>query len=203
MPTLQYQAYGLAIESQLEFPELPLLGSDASSNAMDPVGIRYGDVPAALENPTGQGVLYQASAQQFLLKMDGVARYLVRQGNEILVQPAAGSLESDVRVFLLGSCMGALLHQRGLLVLHASGIGTEQGAWLFTGHSSSGKSTLLGEFLRRGYKMLVDDVCAVTGDPAGTPMVQPAYPRTRVWADVARKLGLEVTGLSRTRPAME
>lgn len=90
-----------------------------------------------------------------------------------------------------------------MLVLHASGIGTEKGAFLFTGPSGIGKSTLLGELLRRGHSMLVDDVCSITPDAAGYPIVQPAYPRTRVWADTARHLAVETEGLERTRPEME
>lgn len=197
----RYQAYNLAFTSELLFPEfLPL---EQRETPCPPITIRYGAVPADLVDPVGRGVLYQATANQFLLKMDGIARYLVRNGNEIVVQPAEGSLESDVRVFLLGSCLGALLHQRGVLVLHASGIGTQKGAFLFTGPSGMGKSTLLGELLARGHSMLVDDVCAITPDSAGDPIVQPAYPRTRVWADTAKKLVLETAGMERTRPEME
>jgi len=199
----QYRAYNLPILSELEFPEFLLQTPDVSLFATPPIRVCYGATPAALENPTGRGVLYQASANQFLLKLDSVARYLVCNGNEIVVEPAPGSLASDVRVFLLGSCLGALLHQRGVLVLHASGIGGETGAFLFTGPSGIGKSTLLGELLRRGHKMLVDDVCAVTPDGAGYPIVQPAYPRTRLWADSARKLMVETADLDRTRPDME
>ena len=71
---------------------------------------------------------------------------------------AEGSLGSDIRVFLLGSCLGALLHQRGVLALHASAIETDQGAVLFMGDSGMGKSTTLQAFIKRGYKMLADDI---------------------------------------------
>ncbi len=206
--TVMYTAYELPIASELPFPELLLLpagkndGEDKNDDS-PVVHIRLGAVPDALENPTGEGVLYQASADQFLLKLDDVARYLVQNGNEIIVEPAPGALESDIRVFLLGSCFGALLHQRGLLVLHASAIRTEAGAALFCGPSGIGKSTLLGELLNRGYPMMVDDVCAIIVDEAGVPMVLPGYPRTRLWADSARKLAVETEGLERTRPSLE
>lgn len=198
-----YKAYDLLIKSEMVLPEFLTFGDAESTTGSSSVTIRFGDVPAALEDPTGQGVLYQTSANRFLLKMEGVARYLVEGGNEIVVQPAPGSLESDVRVFLLGSCFGALLHQRGVLVLHASGIGNEKGAFLFVGQSGIGKSTLLGELLRRGHRMLVDDVCAAVPDATGYPVIQPAYPRTRMWADTASKLKVETTRLDRTRPNME
>jgi hypothetical protein len=201
-----YQAYQLTIRADFPFPEflpaVPPLGG-ADSDAPPDVVIRYGAVPATLEGATGKGVVYQTTAKQFLLAMDGVARYLVQDGNEIIVEPAPAGLESDVRVFLLGACIGALLHQRGMLVLHAGAVHTDRGAVLFTGPSGSGKSTLLGELLRRGHTMMVDDVCAVVLDPAGAPMVLPGYPRTRLWADAAEKLEHDIGDMVRTRPAME
>lgn len=202
-----YCAYNLIVQSEFPLPELlPMSAGDGSPEraaTLPVVHIRQGDVPTGLEQATAQGVLYQASANQFLLKLDRIARYLVRNGNEIIIQPATDALASDIRVFLLGSCFGALLHQRELLVLHASGIQTERGALLFCGPSGIGKSALLGELLKRGYPMVVDDVCAVTVDGTGQPMVLPAYPRTRLWADSAKALQIDTEGLERTRPTME
>ena len=195
-----YKAYQLNVHAEFPIPEF--LESKETSAVPDVV-IRHGALPAALENVTGKGVLYQATASQFLLTIHDVARYLVQNGDEIIVEPYPGSLESDVRVFLLGSCVGALLHQRGLLVIHAGAIHTDKGAVLFTGHSGCGKSTLLGELMRRGYKMMVDDVCGVVLDSAGTPLVLPGYPRTRLWSDAAHKLEQDVSALERTRPSME
>ena len=165
--------------------------------------VNYGDVPENLEQVLGQGVLYQASANQFLLKMDDIAHYLIQNGNEIIVQPQANSIPSDIRVFLLGSGIGALLHQRGLLVLHAAAFYTELGAVLFCGVSGSGKSTLLGEFLRRGYSMMVDDVCAIVVDAQKKLTVLPGYPRTRLWLDSVKKLDQDIEQMVRTRAKME
>jgi hypothetical protein len=201
-----YQAYQLTIRAEFPIPEFlpavpPVGGSDP--DAPPDVIIRYGAVSATLEGATGRGVLYQAASSRFLLAMDEVARYLVQDGNEIIVEPASGGLASDVRVFLLGSCLGALLHQRGMLVLHAGAVHTDQGAVLFTGPSGSGKSTLVGELLRRGHTMMVDDVCALALGPAGAPLVLPGYPRTRLWADAAEKLEHDIGGMVRTRPELE
>lgn len=195
-----YQAYGLKIQSDRELPELPV--AESSARPAD-VQIRRGEVPEKLHDPTSKGVVYEASADLFLLKMRDIARYLVRNGNEIVIQPSANSSESDVRVFLLGSGFGALLHQRQFLVMHAGTIYTAGGAVLFCGPSGIGKSTLLGEMLRRGYKMMVDDVCGVKLDSAGNPVAVPGYPRTRLWADSAAKLDVDTTNLERTRPTLE
>lgn len=198
----RYRAYGVAVVSDIDLPEfVPWDGHDRPT-AGPPISIRLGHVPSSLTGAAGDAYL-QARSDAFVLTIDGVARYLVRDGAEIVIEPAAEASEHDVRVYLLGSCLGGLLHQRGLLVLHASAIASEHGATLLCGHSGSGKSTLLGALLRRGHRMLVDDVCAIIVDGAGRPVVHPAYPRTRLWADAAQKLGQDVAGLPRTQRSMD
>ena len=165
--------------------------------------IAEGDFPDELPEALESSRVHQVNAEAFLLRVDGVGRYLVRDGREILIDPDPVASAHDVRVYLLGTCLGALLHQRGYLVLHASGIATDGGAVLFAGASGAGKSTLLAEMLRRGYKMIVDDVCAVRFDTAGQPMVVPSYPRTRLWADAAARFAIDTTNLPRTRSSWD
>jgi hypothetical protein len=197
--SLRYRAYGLWFRSDIELPEMV----EASAAGPSHVQIRLGTVPETMENAASSGVLYQAGEQRFLLRMDRVARYLVEDGTAITVEPDAGSLASDVRVFLLGSCLGALLHQRGVLALHASAIQTDAGAVLFAGPSGIGKSTTLGALLARGYRMLSDDIAGIVLDDAGAPVVVPAFPRTKLWADAARALGHDISNLQRVRPQQE
>jgi hypothetical protein len=198
-----YNAYGLTIASSLEILEMPLAGDRASQDA--DVVIRLGKVPAELAEPVAQAKGYQASVSELLLEIEDVGRYLVSDGRAITVEPAPTATNHDVRVFLLGTCFGALLHQRGALVLHASGIGTARGAVLFAGGSGAGKSTLLAELMGRGYKMMVDDVSAITRSPqnGGTLVVMPSYARTRLWGDAAAHLEVDTTNLHRTRSHMD
>ena len=195
MPT--YTAYHLVIESEFACPEL------VPASGHPDVVIRIDEVPDRLEPDGITGAVYQSDAARFLLNIDGVARYLVSDGREIRVQPAASATWSDVRVFLLGSCLGALLHQRGLLALHASAVSTKIGGVLFCGPSGAGKSTLLSALLQRGYSMLADDATALTVSPSGDVSIVPAFPRTRLWADAALKLGKELAGLNRIRPSVQ
>ncbi|MEM7116765.1 MAG: hypothetical protein AAF614_30310 [Chloroflexota bacterium] len=194
-----YTTYGLRITSQLELPEfLP-------SQATEPIDvtIRMGKVPLSLPSPKGKGILYEANEQQFLLKIDHIARYFVQAGNSITIDPRPEALSSDIRVFLLGSCLGALLHQRGIFALHASAINTTHGAVLFTGPSGIGKSTLLNAFLQQGYKMLADDIAAIFIAKDQTPMIMPAFPRTKLWEDSAQALQIDTATLARTRPKLK
>jgi hypothetical protein len=132
-----------------------------------------------------------------------MVQVLVRNGNEIVIERQAEVEDQMVRLLLIGTGAALLLHQRGLLPLHASAIVTPTGAALFMGHSGVGKSTLLNEFLHRGYPMLAEDLAAVRLDGDGTPWVEPGVQITKLWADSAAALGQATDGLQRVLPQVE
>ncbi len=94
-----------------------------------------------------------------------------------------------MRLFLLGSALGILAHQRGLVPLHANAVVVNGGAYAFCGPSGAGKSTLAGHFQRSGYELLCDDVCPVASDANGRPVAWPGVPRLKLWSDAAQALG--------------
>ena len=193
-------AYGLTISSEIPCPFL--MESSAASETAD-VQIRFGAVPENLEGAVAKGVLYQARPNHFLLRMDKIAAFLISNGREVLIDRAPEATDDEILLFLFGSAFGALLHQRGLLVLHASAVETARGAALFVGHSGNGKSTLAAALRKRGYRILADDVCALALDAAGQPVVLPGFPQLKLWADTAKKLEQETEPLRRVRPQLE
>jgi hypothetical protein len=200
----RYRAYGLVFHSSFPIPEMSEIDAARGGPEDVPdVSISTGSVPDHLDHSILAGTVYETNVEQLLLRVRDVGQFLVTSGRAVVIAPADGATAHEVRVFLLGTCLGAVLNQRGFLVLHASVIGTTTGAILFAGESGAGKSTLLGELLSRGHRMMVDDVCAVRFDDVDRPVVVPSYPRTRLWAAAAEKLSIDVTGLPRTRPTME
>jgi hypothetical protein len=179
-----YMAYGLAILSSIPLPELSMLDGTESAQ----VRICAGPVAPRLEGRTGGGALYEVAPDKFLLCLDGVARYLVSGGAVITIDRAPGGDEDAVRLFLLGSVFGALLHQRGLVPLHASAIETPKGAVLFAGGSGSGKSAVAAAFHTRGYRVIADEICAINGG-FPTAEVVPAIPRLLLWPDIIEQVG--------------
>jgi hypothetical protein len=155
-----------------------------------------------LEQPHFRGVCFQAAPGEFLLQVPGIARYLVRDGRQVTIDRAPAADDATVRVFLLNTVLGALLQQRGRLVLHGSAIATERGAILLVGPSASGKSTLAAEFWRRGYRVLADELCALDVDPGGARL-WPAPGHLKLWADALEMLGIPTEGLARVRPGLE
>ena len=191
-----YNAFGLVISSEMELPELlPGNGHDLVDAT-----IRYGEVPEKLNDVTGRGVLYEANNTQFLLRIEDVGRYYVENGTTITIKLDDQTNDRSVRLFLLGSSMGALLHQRSLLPLHGSAIKTKGGAVLFSGVSGVGKSTTAAAFIRRGYPLLSDDVCAVEVNDASLPILHPGYPQQKLWADTLEKFETDTANFETVRP---
>lgn len=194
--TFAYYIFGLNTVSAIPLPATPT--ASPPPDLSPDITIEYGKAPHALENPQFKGVRFQAAPGEFLLCVDDIARYHVRNGNRITITPDKGASEDDILLFLMGSAMGALLHQRNILVLHAGAVDVNGGSVLFAGPSGVGKSTLTAGFHRRGYPFLADDVCAITIHN-GAPAVLPGFPRLKLWADVLRKLEADRSALKSVR----
>lgn len=138
-----------------------------------------------------------------ILSVADVARYRIAGGREIVIDPHPGVSERNLRVYLLGSAMGALLHQRGLLPLHANAVAFEGKAVAFLGHSGAGKSTLAAWFAARGHQVLCDDVCAIRFDESGATFALPGVPRLRLWQDALARLGREASDYERSFDGQE
>jgi hypothetical protein len=194
-PRHYYSLHGLGIASDLALPEL----APAAIGAAIDVEVFAGEVAPALDHPSGTGPMWQAARGDFLFEVADVARYRVRDARTITVQAfdSASRQPGDVRLYLLGTAMGALLHQRGLLALHASAVATPSGTWAFTGHSGAGKSTLAAWLQRReGWPVLSDDVVVV--DASGPlPRLQAGPPRLKLWRDALESLAIGPDGLAR------
>jgi hypothetical protein len=181
--TYSYSVYGLNVASSIPLPEL------SGGEGKPDVTIRYGPVPTLLQGAAESGSFYQAAPGSILLLVDGVARYLVTDGKQIIIQREPDSSHEEVTLFLLGCAFAPLLQQRGLLPLHCSGIVAQGGCIAFVGHSGIGKSSLAGAFLKRGYPILTDDILVISLVSDGTPQAYPGYPQLKLWPDTISKMG--------------
>jgi hypothetical protein len=198
--TSTYGCFNFLLRSEIPLAEL---GAEVPEDGRPVVEVRLGAVPDALPGAAGPAWGLQAAGEDALLTVTGTARYLVREGREIVVEPMPGSSERNVRLFLLGSALGILCHQRGLLPLHANAIVAGDGAYAFAGNSGAGKSTLAAHFAREGYEILCDDVCVVSFDAAGMPLAWPGLPRLKLWGDAAAEFGHDSGALDRAIEGMD
>jgi hypothetical protein len=178
------------------------VGEDPGACAAD-VAIRRGSVPRELEHAKQTGPTWQVTDRQVLLLLPGVARFLITEGREITIEPEGKAGDDNFRIFLLGSAMGALLHQRGGLVLHAGAVAVNGEGVLFCGPSGAGKSSLVAALCASGYPLLTDDVCLLQKGESGRPMVSPDGRKLKLWADAIENLPLSAGNDIAVRPGIQ
>ena len=184
-----YSVFGLRVRSSLILPELFAANGEGEPD----VNIESGRIDVA---DTGPGLM--AANGGILLTVSEVGRFLVSDGRTIRVEPIAGIDPRNVRLFLLGSAFGALLHQRGHLPLHANAVEIGGRAVAFMGSSGAGKSTLAAWFHDRGFRIIADDVCVVGFDTEKQPYAAPGLPRLRLWREALELTGRESSGYHRS-----
>jgi hypothetical protein len=180
-----YHVFGLRIASAVPLRNLAAL---LDTSGADPdVTIQ---IAAADDIPEREGrPQFDVDENGVTLTMHGTARYRVEAGRRVTVTPHRSASERNVVLYLLGSVVGILCHQRRLIPLHASAILVNGRAIAFCGHSGIGKSTLVSHLAARGHEMLCDDVCVVKFDDSGLPLAFPGLPTARLWRDAAEHLG--------------
>ena len=184
-----YEVFGLRVRSDLPLTEL----FEAEGHGSPDVMISR----SSLDRKNAKAGL-ESDGDSLLLTVPGVAKYRISGGREIIIDPAEGTSERNVRLYLLGSAFGALLHQRGLLPLHANAVEIDGRAVAFMGESGAGKSTLAAWFHDHGYRIIADDVCVVDFDPSGCPVAIPGLPRLRMWEEALKISGRSVDEFQRS-----
>ncbi|MDW0116267.1 aldolase [Sporosarcina thermotolerans] len=182
-----YKAFGLTISSDIFLRELPLIS--INENETDVVIEKSEDSTFLVELDLKD--VYISEEDKVIFRVPEVGVFLIHDGKRIVFRKYEGADEDQIRLFLLGTCMGAILLQRKILPLHGSAIVIDGKAYAIVGESGAGKSTLASAFLQRGYQLLSDDVIPVTLDRANTPIVTPAYPQQKLWLESLQHFGME------------
>jgi hypothetical protein len=178
-----YRVYGLAVRSDIElsgWPAAAVPSAEAPAVRIRRVTVSAPEPPAEAYTAAGR---VEAGRVTFAIR--GVARYDVERGSEVRVDPDPDARPEDVLLYLTGSVMGAILHQRGIFALHAAAVEVRGVAVAIAGPSGMGKSTLAATLVWRGGRLITDDIAVV--EPLSADEVG-------VWPGAAR-VKLDATGL--------
>lgn len=191
-----YRAYNLIIASELQLPELHRVECDRAD-----VFIRLvqSETEAGEWSDEPLCHVYGDSVQ---LIWPQLASFWIAHGREILVRPSAAADEALIRLPLLGTVMATLLHQRGLLVLHASAVAINSEVHIFLAEKGQGKSTLAAALCAHGYALLSDDIVALYSHNQQI-FVLPGYPHIKLWPQSIAALGYEACQFPRLGPDFE
>lgn len=213
-----YSAFGLQLEANRPVPALvsaPPLATSTRRVRLDLTGHWPHEMPVAAQqlwyvspwqNEDGHPILHvwqvDGGAYYRLLYSDGTAFIVDRCGTRVWAAwPETMTLE-DTATYLLGPVLGFVLRLRGTTCLHASAIAIGDRAIALLGPAEAGKSTTAAAFAERGYRVLSDDIVALSEQRA-TFLVQPAYPRLRLWPESVHALYGSADALPRLTPTWD
>ncbi|MBZ9870199.1 serine kinase [Mesorhizobium sp. BR1-1-9] len=180
-----YRAYGLTIASEVALPEL-----EPAEPAAADVLISVGAIDMPKPSPEAATIFRFEPDRQYLA-WHAVGAFLISDACRIEVEPAPGIDDALIAFPLLGPVMALILHQRGLLVLHASAVAIAGKSAIFMGDKGAGKSTTASAMIRAGHELLTDDVVALDLSHPDEPMIVPGFPQIKLAADAAATISLE------------
>lgn len=169
--------YGLV----LSLPQSARGLREAPEEAPVDVIVEYGDAPTELN-----ACMYSDEVSEFSwsrqIGADGQvlwstwrAYHLIEGGAHIVVDHRTG-LPRNME-FVLSFALPVLLMQRGILVVHGTTVTSETASLCIVGESGAGKSTLAATLMRRGLRLVSDDVTALDLDGSGATHALPGLRR--------------------------
>jgi hypothetical protein len=212
--TCHYQIYGITLRSNQALPIL-IPASTTSTTTVD-VEVNITECELLRQDSKEENNHHPESwyTQQ---KTDGVYYCLsLRGSNEILdveIAPNGKKISinwanlplAEVTAILIGCIMGTALRLQGKICLHSSVIAVDGSAFCASqqrfaiaiiGAKGAGKSTTAAALAKRGYPILADDIAVLT-DCGDSFLVQPGYPRLRLWKSAINELYGSEAELSR------
>src|SRR5690625_17468 len=184
----KYTAFGFNISSDFFLPELKTLQFEDKEQD---IVIKKEDLTDLWSGYVKTESYYYIKENFCMVRVPDVGIYKIENGSSISVSAFEGSDDGQIRLYILGTCMGVVLMQRKILPIHGSCIAINGKAYAIVGDSGAGKSTLASTFINRGYPLLTDDVIAVKLSQDNIPFVTPSYPHQKLWQESLEQFGIQ------------
>lgn len=190
--TYSYSYYDLNLQSCFVFPEL-----EEKKFVKPDVTISVGSVMASYSKKSIPVGVHFESYECYIFKLAEGLLIQVENGKSITVEHSgkdAGDV-SLLRLYLLSTIFNAILHQRGMLLLHASVVCRDNKSIAIAGHSGAGKSTTAAELcLKKQFCLIADDTCAISFGGDKKYRIKFSTSKVKILPDALQMLQLEVVG---------
>ncbi len=175
-----YAFYGSRLRSEVPLSLVPFCAIQQDPPDME---LKFGHVPEFLPETVWSSPFVSIAANgSALVRAPSAGRFFVKDGREITLESASGSTALEIETFLMSAVAGIILHQRGVLPLHASCVEIDGIAIAVCGISGLGKSTLAAALVRQGAILISDDICPVWFSE-GVAVAMQGSTGLRLWPD--------------------
>lgn len=182
--TYCYKAYGMVIQSDIPIKELAYCKD--SSIPKPYVKIKQGSIPREISKMILAGEKSGFSKKVIWFDIDKVATYVMYNGEYIIVKPYHFADPAMLELYIVGSCLGFIMLQRGQLAIHGGAVEVANQAIILTGKRGAGKSSLTRAYRKAGYKFLTDDVAAI--GMSQVPTVWSGFPYQKLCEDTISEM---------------
>ena len=180
----KYRVYGIDIESEIEIKELvEIVTIDEKSKVNIFCGLISNDIKGKIKDKVNRG--YEKDRIWFNVSHVGI--FEITYGRNIKFETYNKYDPKLLKIYLMCSCLGYIMIQRGMLAIHGGVISCDNNALIITGKRGSGKSTLITALRLKGYKFLSDDIASVYFDKV--PFVNYGFPYQKLCSDAMDRFG--------------
>ncbi len=155
-------------------------------------GVKITAVAAArkVEAPSYFSANWQVNAGEFSMQVEEVGSFYAAGGAEAEYSVLQGADPGWVRLYLNGQVAVALMHQRGMMTLHASSFVHNGKGVMILGESGAGKSSLTASFAIGGAGLLTDDITPVVMKDT-RPHIMALHESIRIRKNTAEQLNID------------
>ena len=190
MDKYYYKIYGLTLTSDYEFPQFLSL---EDIPAVTDIEIEHGGISERILSLVADGAYTQIKDDEMWFK-NSVGIFWIHDQRKISFLEHKDVSVDDAAAFLPGMCLSILLRYRNMLMIHGACIRLNGKTVVISGNSGAGKSTLTTELIKRGAKLMADDVTGVA-DENGIYVSYPAFPAQKLCSDQIEKNEIDTTDL--------
>ena len=194
-----YRAFGLHIGSEFPLPELPV------SDGEPDVWIRRGPVGEWQGDAICYGERFRIRGQEWMIRFKLLPfAALIRDGKSIQVE-ANPAQDAIAALHILGSCTRGIALPAGICTTSRQYHRNKARIAMFVGKIGAGKSATTMAMLRRGHRLIADDISAVstTGGHETAPSVLPGFPRLKLWRASLNHFGCDPAEFQHLRPGLD
>lgn len=183
-----YRLFGMKVSSEIALPLERM-----NSNKTTDVSISVTDFLTDEEN-----------VNEWSINIPATGSILLKDNHTILMNPAPAVSPAKLRLWLLGSTLGALCWRRGWIPLHATSVRFKDRVVMISGPSGVGKSTLAAACLANGAELYTDDITPLFLNDSGEPVIPGSgLRRLKLWPDAADRFQTQAKCVGVVEKGME